>query len=155
MQISFAITAKLISAFGFTAWKVQVLLFLNRKFEAAKCNVLLRLYRPPSVGPGLKLRRCSDFRDLILACILFYSNMAYIRITCQCDEYPLKPHFYIVKLGYAWVYLFLAHLSRRLTGELIVCPCSGVRRPSSFTISKIFSSETAWPIKAKLRVEHP
>ena len=29
-----------------------------------------------------------------------------------------------------------------------------VRRPS-FTISKIFSSETTWPIKAKLRVEHP
>ena len=58
---------------------------------------------------------------------------------------------------------FLAHLSRRLTGELIVYPCSGVRRrPSSsvvrrpsFTISKIFSSETTWPIKAKLRVEHP
>ena len=49
----------------------------------------------------------------------------------------------------------LAHLSRRLTGELIVCPCSGVRRPSSFTISKIFSSETAWPIEAKLHVEHP
>ena len=60
---------------------------------------------------------------------------------------------------------FLAHLSRRLTGELIVYPCSVVRpsvvsRPSvvrrpSFTISKIFSSETAWPIKAKLHVEHP
>ena len=48
---------------------------------------------------------------------------------------------------------FLAHLSRRLTGELIVYPCSDVR-PSS-TISKIFSSETAWPIKAKLHVEHP
>ena len=57
---------------------------------------------------------------------------------------------------------FLAHLSRRLTGELIVYPCSGVRpssvRPSvhpSSTISKIFSSETALPIKAKLHVEHP
>ena len=50
----------------------------------------------------------------------------------------------------------LAHLSRRLTGELIVCPCSGVRRRCpSFTISKIFSSETTGPIKAKLHVEHP
>ena len=57
----------------------------------------------------------------------------------------------------------LAHLSRRLTGELIVYPCSGVRPSSvcpsvvrpSFTFSKIFSSETAWPIKAKLQVEHP
>ena len=36
---------------------------------------------------------------------------------------------------------FLAHLSRRLTGELIVYPCSGVRPSSSSTISKI--SETA------------
>ena len=60
---------------------------------------------------------------------------------------------------------FLAHLSRRLTGELIVyhAPASVRRRPSvrpssvrpSSTISKIFSSETAWPIKAKLHVQHP
>ena len=50
---------------------------------------------------------------------------------------------------------FLAHLSRRLTGELIVYPYSVVRRRPSSTISKIFSSETAWPIKAKLHVEHP
>ena len=51
---------------------------------------------------------------------------------------------------------FLAHLSRRLIGELIGYPCSGVHpssvRPS--TISKIFS-ETAWPIKAKFYVEPP
>ena len=51
---------------------------------------------------------------------------------------------------------FLSHLSRRLTGELIVYPCSGVRcRRLSFAISKIFSSETTWPVKAKLHVEHP
>ena len=33
-----------------------------------------------------------------------------IRKTCSCNEYPLKPHFYIVKLGFALVYLFLARL---------------------------------------------
>ena len=53
---------------------------------------------------------------------------------------------------------FLAHLSRRLIGELIVYPCSGVRpsvrRPSSFTISKIFFSETAWPIVLILHIHH-
>ena len=47
-------------------------------------------------------------------------------------------------------------------GELIVYPCSGVRPSSSVvrpsvvrpsTISNIFSSETAWPIKAKFYVE--
>ena len=51
--------------------------------------------------------------------------------------------------------LFLAHMSRGLQVSLKYthAPAS-VRRPSS-TISKIFSSETAWPIKAKLHVEHP
>ena len=53
----------------------------------------------------------------------------------------------------------LAHLSRRLTGELIEYPW--IRRPSSsssvrpFTFSDIFSSETDWPIKAKFYVEPP
>ena len=51
---------------------------------------------------------------------------------------------------------FLAHLSRRLTGELIGYPW--IRRPSVVrpsTFSNIFSSETAWPIKAKFYVEPP
>ena len=59
---------------------------------------------------------------------------------------------------------FLAHLSRRLIGELIVYPWSGVRRrrrrrPSSVVrrpqCSDIFFSETAWPIEAKFYVEPP
>ena len=60
-------------------------------------------------------------------------------------------------LGWATL---LAHLSRRLTGELIGYPW--IRRPSSVvnvvlpsTFSNIFSSETAWPIKAKFYVEPP
>ena len=58
------------------------------------------------------------------------------------------------------IHNFLARLSRRLTGELIGYPW--IRRPSSvrrrrrpFTFSNIFSSETAWPIKAKFYVEPP
>ena len=53
---------------------------------------------------------------------------------------------------------FLAHLSRRLIGELIVYPWSGVRRPSVRRrpqCSNIFFSETAQPIKAKFYVEPP
>ena len=56
----------------------------------------------------------------------------------------------------------LAHLSRRLIGELIVYQWSGVRRPSVRRpsvrrpqCSKIFFSETAGPIKAKFYVEPP
>ena len=52
---------------------------------------------------------------------------------------------------------FLAHLSRRLIGELIVYPW--IRRPSVRRrrpqCSNIFTSETAWPIKAKFYVEPP
>ena len=58
-------------------------------------------------------------------------------------------------------YFILAHLSRRLIGELIVYPCSGVRRRCRCRrrclppFSNVFSSETAWPIKAKFYVEPP
>ena len=59
--------------------------------------------------------------------------------------------------------IFLAHLSRRLIGELIVYPCSGVRPSSvvcpsvvcpSSTISKIFFFETAGPIVLILHIHY-
>ena len=33
-----------------------------------------------------------------------------IRKTCPCNVYPLEPHFYIAKLGYAGVYMYLFFL---------------------------------------------
>ena len=55
MQISFAVTAKVISAFVFASQIVQSLCFQNPKFQAS--SHLLWLYRPVCVGPGLKPRR--------------------------------------------------------------------------------------------------
>ena len=56
--------------------------------------------------------------------------------------------------------VFLVHLSRRHIGELIVYPCSGVRRRRCRCrcrrrppFSNVFSSETTWPIKVKIYVE--
>ena len=37
-----------------------------------------------------------------------------IRKTCPCSVYPLKPHVYIAKLGYAGVYLFFYVLSKNI-----------------------------------------
>ena len=37
-----------------------------------------------------------------------------IRKTCPCNEYPLKPHFYLVKLGFAGVYLFFLFLLQNI-----------------------------------------
>ena len=73
------------------------------------------------------------------------------RIRPQSSQF--ERYIYLV-----FIFIYLIFSSPELTGELIVYPCSGVRPSSvrpSFTISKIFSSETAWPIKAKLHVEHP
>ena len=52
MQISFAVTAKLISAFVFATRIVQSLFFLNLKFQAS--SHFLWLYSPVCVGPGRK-----------------------------------------------------------------------------------------------------
>ena len=56
--------------------------------------------------------------------------------------------------------LFLAHLSQRLIGELTGYSWSGVRlrfrwrcRRRRPPFSNVFSSETAWPIKAKFYLE--
>ena len=48
---------------------------------------------------------------------------------------------------------FLAHLSRRLVGKLIVYPWSGVC-PSSSTISNMYISATSWPITTKFYLKH-
>ena len=37
-----------------------------------------------------------------------------IKKTCPCNVYPLEPHFYIAKLGYAGVYLFFLFLLQNI-----------------------------------------
>ena len=54
-QISFAVSAKLISAFVFATWIVQSLCFLNPKFQVS--SHLLWLYSLVCVGPGRISRR--------------------------------------------------------------------------------------------------
>ena len=90
---------------------------------------------------------------LDLHCMLYLFHQMQVRYLpprSSCYHFNINPRFP----------LFLAHLSRRLTGELIGYPW--IRRPSvrpsvvrPFTFSNIFSSETAWPIKAKFYVEPP
>ena len=72
-----------------------------------------------------------------------------LRVTNILYIYPFLASFLLQMKWHFNMYMppLLAHLSRRLTGELVVNPCSGdrpsVRRPSvrpSFTILKIFFS---------------
>ena len=41
-------------------------------------------------------------------------SQRFIIKTCQCNIYPLKPHFYLEKLGYAGVYLFSLFLLQNI-----------------------------------------
>ena len=43
-----------------------------------------------------------------------HNLFTHIRKTCPCNAYPLKPHFYIVKLGFAGVYLFFLFLLQNI-----------------------------------------
>ena len=83
-QISFTVTAKLMSAFVFATRKVQSLYYLNPKFQAS--NHLLWLYSPVCVGPGWKPRR-PVFSER-------GSNLAY-SATGKCKKFHLGHHFFI------------------------------------------------------------
>ena len=49
----------------------------------------------------------------------------YIRITCPCGLYPIRPHFNIVKVGCTWVYIFLIFaLKHRLWVNEAVLMCT-------------------------------
>ena len=43
-----------------------------------------------------------------------FRKIAAIRKTCPCNVYPLEPHFYIEKLGFAGVYLFFLFLLQNI-----------------------------------------
>ena len=114
MQISFAVTAKLISAFVFVSRVAQFLYFLNPKFPVP--SRLLCLYSPVYVGPVRKphclfsheaTQFCLNImiysmKFLILLfpifhlptniCVLRKSESQTITKTCPCNVYP---HIYI------------------------------------------------------------
>ena len=88
-------------------------------------------------------------------------NAKYFEVNLHHDNMSVTPHFYIVKLGFTGVYILSSPEPLGSQGELIVYPSSrrpSVHRPSVVRrqpFSKIFFSETAWPIKAKFYVEPP
>ena len=45
---------------------------------------------------------------------LFRKLQTFITKTCPCNVYPIEPHFYIVKLGFAGVYLIFLLLIQNI-----------------------------------------
>ena len=71
-QISFAVTAKLISAFVFATQIVQFLFYLNPKFQAS--SSFLNLYRSVCVGPVWKPHCWFSHEVAHLVCLCLLIN---------------------------------------------------------------------------------
>ena len=84
-------------------------------------------------------------------CIINKANHEWI-------SYMLNVNNTTLNLSFTLHHAFLAHLSPRLTGELIgyrqapgICRSPFCRCPH---FSKIFFSDTPWPVKAKFDMKH-
>ena len=51
---------------------------------------------------------------LLLKLLNPFRSSTCIRKTCPCNEYPIKPYFYIVKLGYAGKNLFFLFIVQNI-----------------------------------------
>ena len=70
--------------------------------------------------------------------LLGITALAVIRKRCPCNVYPLIPHFYIAKLGYAGVYLFLLFLLQNIDCRyMLEPPQRGISNvPTIYALSK-------------------
>ena len=89
----------------------------------------------------LQTQPMMSFSPLFILCI----NSALTMKTYPCSEYTLKPHFYIVKLGYAGVYLFFLFLVQNIDcGYSLEPPRQGssnvYRVPTIYVLSKNMKS---------------
>ena len=57
---------------------------------------------------------CTLHSKSTAAKVLLEQSNNLIRKTCPCNVYPLEPHFYVAKLGYAGVYLFFLFLLQNI-----------------------------------------
>ena len=83
-HISFAVTAKLISALVFATWIVQSLFFLNPKFQVS--NHLLWLYRLVCVGPGRKPRRPVSHNKALIISLVWVRHLRLAWGTCGTSQ---------------------------------------------------------------------
>ena len=101
---------------------------------------------------GIQIIETNNWSDNKL-CLTFGQSTGPKKTICEPNTLHMHGCISVVNFFVFLRLLFLAHLSQRLIGELKGYPWF-VRR-LSFTISNIFFSETAWPIKAKFNVEPP
>ena len=69
-----------------------------------------RIDNPPTSAFRYKIPKGSKYFVLFTEIQPFLEFTLTIMQTSPCNEYPLTPHFYIVKLGFTGVYIFFLFL---------------------------------------------
>ena len=110
MQISFAVTAKLINAFVFATHIERSLFFLNPKFQAS--NHVLWMYSPVCLGPGRKPRR-PFFSQRGSYCLITCNLSERFEIKCTvCISFSVKYIYNMIAIVVHWL-LYLRAKKRR------------------------------------------
>ena len=112
---------------------------ITRNRSSSFCLVVLMLFNVPVSSYGHVIMVASDFEGLQLDSDMNGTNRPAIQhhpskqqsimLTCPCIVYPLMPHFYIVKLGFTGVYIFLIFALKHRLWVLVrtdeaVLPCT-------------------------------
>ena len=91
----------------------------------------------------IRLRGCTGLTEtpifLSVVCSLFLKAIFFITKTCLYNFYPLKPHFYVVKLGFTGVYIiFLICAQKHRLGVLVrtASPRRFKRVPTIYVLSR-------------------
>ena len=92
-QISFAVTAKLISAFVFATRIVRSLYFLNTEFQASSCTAP---FMWDLVGNPEDRFSQNEAHFGVTSVQRVMLDVIHIRITRPCDVNHITLHFYIV-----------------------------------------------------------
>ena len=66
------------------------------------------------VGVFFYYKKVKTEKYIIAVSSITLSVYLFIRKTCPCNVYPLEPHLYIAKLGYAGVHLFFLFLLQNI-----------------------------------------
>ena len=72
--------------------------------------IFIRIDNPPTSAFRYKFPKGSKYFVLFTEIQPFLEFTLTIMQTSPCNEYPLTPHFYIVKLGFTGVYIFFLFL---------------------------------------------
>ena len=94
---------------------------------------------------------CRAFSGLVTINLCILLNLI-ITKTCPCNEYPLKPHLYIVKPRYAGVYLFFLFLVQNIDCRYSLAPPhqGGSNVPTIYVLSNTINQRTNGPVNAHL-----